>query len=218
VARDWKQLYQLQDWVLARLRLVAHGLYLSGGTALARGYCQHRYSEDLDFFTNDAPEFGLWRDRCLEALRRAAEPSGLRLEIILREERFGRAVLHGEVPLKLEFINDVPSRVGTPWEHPELGRLDTKENIFANKISALLDREEPKDVADIYWLCCREGLDVMEAIEHADGKAAGVFPPLVAERLSKALRAGVPKTFWIQEPESRRFASELQQVIQRILE
>ncbi len=218
MTRDWNQLYQLQDWALARIREGAHGFHLSGGTALARGYCQHRYSEDLDFFTNDAPEFGLWRDRCLEALRRKAEQSGLRLEIILREERFGRAVLHGDVPLKLEFINDVPSRVGTPWQHPTLGLLDTKENIFANKISALLDREEPKDVADIYWLCCREGLDVTEAIEHAGGKAAGVFPPMVAERLSMALRAGMPKTFWIQEPESGRFASELQQVIQRILD
>lgn len=217
MARDWPQLYQLQDWVLARMRPIVHGFHLSGGTALARGYCQHRYSEDLDFFTNDAAEFGLWRDRCLEVLRREAEASGRRLEIILREERFGRAVLQGEVPLKLEFINDVPSRVGTPWQHPTLGLLDTKENIFANKISALLDREEPKDVADIYWLCCREGMDVMEAIEHAGGKAAGVFPPLVAERLTVAARAGVPNVFWVQELESGRFTSELQQMIDLIL-
>jgi hypothetical protein len=204
--------------VLARLREVAHGFYLSGGTGLARGYCGHRYSEDLDFFTNDAPEFGLWRDRCLEALRTEAGSAGLRLEIILREERFGRAVLHGAVPLKLEFINDVPFRIGTPWNHPELGLLDTKENIFANKISALLDRDEPKDVADIYWLCCREGLDVSGAIENAGGKAAGIFPPLVAERLTAALRLGMPQVFWIQPPEPQRFATELQQVIQRILE
>jgi hypothetical protein len=217
MVRNWNQLYQLQDWALARMRLVAHGFYLTGGTALARGYCQHRYSEDLDFFTNDAPEFGLWRDRCLEALRREAEQSGLRLEIILREERFGRAVLHGALPLKLEFINDVPSRVGEPWKHPVLGLLDTKENIFANKISALLDREEPKDVADIYWLCCREGLDVLDAIEQAGGKAAGVFPPLVAERLTAVLREGVPQVFWVQEPVLGRFTSELQRVINRIL-
>lgn len=217
MGRDWNQLYRLQDWTLDRMREVQHGFYLTGGTALARGYCQHRYSEDLDFFTNDAVEFGLWRDRCLEALRRAAEPAGLRLEIILREERFGRAVLHGDAPLKLEFINDVPSRVGTPWQHPALGWLDTKENIFANKISALLDREEPKDVADIYWLCCREGLDVTEAIEQAGGKAAGVFPPLVAERLSAALRGGVPKVFWVEPPETSRFTRELQQVVDRIL-
>ena len=50
--------------------------------------------------------------------------------------------------------------------HPVLGRLDTKENILANKISAVVSREEPKDLADIYWLCCREGMDLMAAIEH----------------------------------------------------
>lgn len=218
MARDWQQLYALQDRVLAWMGSVTHGFYLSGGTALARGYCHHRYSEDLDFFANDAPEFSLWRDRCLEALRHQAETSGHRLEIILREERFGRAVLHGDVPLKLEFINDVPFRVGTPWKHPQLGQLDSRENIFANKISALLDRDEPKDVADIYWLCCREGLDVTQAIEQAGGKAAGVFPPLVAERLTTALSAGVPKVFWMQPPDPGRFARELESAIQRILE
>ena len=69
--RDWDRLYQLQDWVLARLAAVAHEFYLSGGTALSRGYYAHRYSDDLDFFVNDAPEFPLWRDRCLDALGRA---------------------------------------------------------------------------------------------------------------------------------------------------
>lgn len=218
MARDWDQLYPLQDRVLAQMQTVAHGFYLSGGTALARGYCQHRYSEDLDFFTNDAPEFALWRDRCLEVLRGEAEKTGHRFEIILREDRFGRAVLYGEVPLKIEFINDVPFRVGQPQVHSVLGPLDTKENIFANKISALLDRDEPKDVADIYWLCCRENLDITNAIEHAGGKASGVFPPLVAERLSLALQAGVPKVFWIEKPEPGRFTKELEQAIQRILE
>jgi len=39
-------------------------------------------------------------------------------------------------------------------EHPVLGRLDSAENILANKISALIDRDEPKDLADIWGFCC----------------------------------------------------------------
>lgn len=66
--RSWTELYQLQDRALARIRGVDHGFYLTGGTALGRGYCRHRYSEDLDFFANDAVEFELWRDRCLAAI------------------------------------------------------------------------------------------------------------------------------------------------------
>lgn len=188
-------MYALQDRVLSCLKPVEQNFYLTGGTALARGYLNHRYSEDLDFFVNDAPEFELWRDRCFDALGKEAKRSSLRLEIILRETRFGRAVLHGAVPLKLEFINDVPFRVGQPWDHPTLGRLDTKENILANKISALVDREEPKDLADIYWLCCREGMDLMAAIENASSKAAGVFPPLVTQALAEGIHRGLPKVF-----------------------
>lgn len=32
---------------------LADNFYLTGGTALAAFYLQHRYSEDLDFFTAD---------------------------------------------------------------------------------------------------------------------------------------------------------------------
>lgn len=211
--RDWPALYALQDWVLACLKPGQHGFYLSGGTALAGGYYGHRYSEDLDFFVNDASEFELWRDRCLDLLQRAGAAQGWRLEILLREARFGRAVLHGALPLKLEFINDVPFRVGQPWEHPELGRLDTKENILANKVSALVDREEPKDLADLYWLCCRDGLDLLPALEHASGKTAGLFPPMLAKALQTTLDQGLPRIWWQTEPDM----DELKRGIERLV-
>ncbi len=216
--RDWQQLYQSQDWVLAHLKPVAHGFYLSGGTALSRGYYAHRYSEDLDFFVNDSAEFPLWRDRCLETLERASEDQDLRLEIVLREERFGRAFLHGAVSLKLEFINDVPFRVGQPWEHPLLGSLDTKENILANKISALVDRQEPKDLADIFWLCCRDRLDLDAALANAEGKAAGIFPPLVARALAEGLRLGVPNVEWQQRPAEAEYRNGIEALINSLVD
>lgn len=194
--------------MLASLRDAEHGFHLSGGTALARGYYQHRYSEYLDFFVNDRPEFELWRDRCLETVRRHL-PAGQSLEILLRETRFGRAVVHGPVDLKLEFINDVPSRVGEPFVHPQLGRLETKENILANKISALVDRGAPKDAADIFWLCCRDNLDIRTALEHATGKAAGLFPPLVAKCLGEIAARGLPSVWWITPPPPHEFREGL---------
>jgi len=208
VQPDWAQLYLLQDDMLACLRTVEQGFHLSGGTALARGYYQHRYSEDLDFFVNDRPEFELWRDRCLEAVRRNL-PAGQSLEILLREARFGRAVAHGPVDLKLEFINDVPSRAGEPWMHPQLGWLDTKENILANKISALVDRGSPKDAADIFWLCCRDKLDIRQALEQATGKAAGLFPPLVAKCLKASAARGLPPVWWVTPPSTHEFREGL---------
>jgi hypothetical protein len=216
VQPDWTQLYRLQDGVLACLNAIEHGFYLSGGTALARGYFAHRYSEDLDFFVNDCPEFELWRDRCLDAIR-GHLPAGQSLEILLREARFGRAVVHGPVDLKVEFINDVPSRVGAPWLHPQLGPLDTKENILANKISALVDRGAPKDAADIFWLCCRDSLDIRQALEHATGKAAGLFPPLVAKCLSDTAARGLPPVWWVTPPLVHEFREGLLRLSEALL-
>jgi hypothetical protein len=217
MANDWNQLYAVQDWTLARLRKVQQGFHLSGGTALSRGYYGHRYSEDLDFFVNDSPDFQLWRDRCLDVLRQDGEKENLRLEVVLREERFGRAFLHGAAPLKLEFINDVPFRVGQPWNHPELGALDTRENILANKISALVDRQEPKDLADLFWLCCRDTLNLLAAIENAQGKAAGIFPPLVARALAEGLQRGVPRVHWRQPPGEAEFRKGIENLIDSIV-
>jgi hypothetical protein len=218
MSNHWEQLYRLQDWALARLKTVQHGFYLTGGTALSRGYYSHRYSDDLDFFANDSNDFQLWRDRCLHALQGDAPAEAQQLEVVLREERFGRAFLRGAVALKLEFINDVPFRVGQPWSHPILGPLDTKENILANKISALVDRQEPKDLADIYWLCCRDTLDLLAAIENAEGKAAGIFPPLVARSLAEALQLGLPSVPWVQPPTWNDFRIGIEGLISTIVQ
>lgn len=50
-------LYPLQDKVLGIIGKLPVDFYLTGGTALSRAYLQHRYSDDLDFFVNNAPDF-----------------------------------------------------------------------------------------------------------------------------------------------------------------
>ena len=77
-SNDGEQLYLLLDWVITQTRQVTHKFYLTGGTALSRGYYEHRYSEDLDFCLNDAPDFQLSRDRCFLALLSRPTRSGRR--------------------------------------------------------------------------------------------------------------------------------------------
>ena len=179
-------LYPFQDQVLELITRLDTGFHLTGGTAASRGYLQHRLSDDLDLFVNDDYRFGLWAERIVQML---AQHVGWRTEISLRQERFLRLTLTSEAALlKVELVNDVPSRVGEPWLHPTLGRLDTAENILANKVSALIDREEPKDLADIWGFCCRKGLALNEAITGAQGKAAGIFPADLARLLCTATR------------------------------
>ncbi len=179
-----KVLYPLQDEVLAIAARLDTPLHLTGGTALGRVYLHHRYSEDLDFFVNDDDGFQVWVDRLLEASRGDARWA---VRVQRREPRFVRALLvRDEVPLKLEFVNDVRGRVGVPVRRPGFGLVDTPENILANKVTALLDRAEPKDLADVWALCRRGGLSLSDALAGAATKAAGVFAADVARVLLEA--------------------------------
>lgn len=199
--------YPLQDRVLRVIRSVDSGFYLTGGTAASRGYLNHRYSDDLDFFVNDDERFHLWLERMIIALSHQQQ---WLCQVLLKEERFARLnLVAGDMALKLEWVNDVPARVGDIVDHPALGRLDSPENILANKITALLDREEPKDLVDIWGFCCRMNLSIKEAIENADSKAAGIFPADIARLLCSATPEDWSAIRWVDAPPVEQFLSQL---------
>ena len=51
------KLYPTQNEVLKTLKSLELPFYLTGGTALSRGYFNHRYSDDLDLFVNADKNF-----------------------------------------------------------------------------------------------------------------------------------------------------------------
>jgi len=208
-------LYPFQDRVIKVLNQADTDFYLTGGTASSRGYLQHRFSDDLDFFVNDDHRFGLWVERIIQAL---AQPKDWSCKILMKEERFARLNLIGkDVLLKLEFVNDVPARVGQVVSHPILGRMDTAENILANKVTAILDREEPKDFADIWGLCAQKGLSLKEAINGAQGKAIGIFPADLARVLCSVEQADWHAVRWINAPPVDLYISQLNQLGEELL-
>lgn len=81
-------------------------------------------------------------------------------------------------------VNDVPSHIGTLVNHPVLGVIDSKENIIANKLTAIVDRTLPKDMVDIHFLL-NDGLSIKEALTDAESKAAGISPLLIAKIFSE---------------------------------
>ncbi len=84
------RLYPLQDEVLRLINAEDAEFYLTGGTAASRGYLHHRFSDDLDLFTNDADEFSIWSDRVIQALLRSDK---WHLTVEQRDRRFVRCVL-----------------------------------------------------------------------------------------------------------------------------
>ena len=54
---DYIRLYRLQDEILPIIFQADTEFYLTGGTCLHRFYCEKRYSDDLDLFTNFSNTF-----------------------------------------------------------------------------------------------------------------------------------------------------------------
>jgi len=172
-----KILYPLQDMVIPVFSDTP--FYLTGGTALSRGYYNHRYSDDLDYFVNYRPDFMKLSDIQTDKIRKIFND----IKIAVKDKYFYRVFVAGE-KLKIEMINDVPSHAGTLMNHPELGLIDSKENILANKLTAVVDRALPKDIVDIYFLL-KDALDLKKALTDAESKAAGIAPLLIAKILAE---------------------------------
>ncbi len=212
-AFHFEVLYPFQDRVIKVINQADTDFYLTGGTAASRGYLQHRFSDDLDYFVNDDQRFGLWVERIIQALNR-----DFQCDVLMKEERFARLnLVQKDFPLKIEMVNDVPARVGEVQKHPVLGRLDTAENILANKVTALLDREEPKDFADVWGFCCQKNLSLPSAITGAQGKAAGIFPADLGRVLCSVQKEDWETVRWIQAPPVEIFISQLNQLGESLL-
>ena len=72
--------------------------------------------------------------------------------------------------LKIEFVNDVSYYAGNPVNY-KFGKIDTPLNILSNKLTALVGRDEPKDIFDIIHLSMHYSFNWLNIFEHAKQKA-----------------------------------------------
>ncbi|MBX2895261.1 MAG: hypothetical protein KF763_07455 [Cyclobacteriaceae bacterium] len=160
-----ERLYPLQDRVLKEIEKSGTFLYLTGETVVSRVYLNHRYSDDLDLFSNQHPNFEKEIDRLTQHLKKSFE-----VDLQVKEESYGRAFIkEKDVLLKIDYVNDVGSRVGEITESAIFERTDNWRNILSNKITAL-SREEGKDAADIILMCQNYSFKWREIIDEAKGK------------------------------------------------
>jgi hypothetical protein len=201
------QLYPLQDRALQVIASTDTGFYLTGGTAVSRLYLEHRFSDDLDLFVNYDKRFRVWSSAIIQACQ--ANPIW-QVAVTKNEDYFARIILTQDgVALKVELVNDVPAHVGEFRIHPVLGRVDSPENILANKITALVDRNEARDLADVWGLCTKLGLSIKEAITGAQSKAIGVYPADIARRLCTVTERDWRQVLWIDPPPFEQYRNEL---------
>ena len=170
--RFYSKLYAVQDKVLKLVQDENADFYLTGGTALSRGYLNHRYSDDLDFFMNQAPDFKLQVERVVGAFRQA----GLELYTGTVSESFVRMTVRiNQISIKVDFVNDVEYHYGEFKTADFFHKIDSWRNILSNKLCAI-SRLEPKDVADILFTSKNFQFYWPEIIEEAKEKDLWVDP------------------------------------------
>ena len=142
---DYKSLYSLQDQVMMLIFETENIFYLTGGTCLGRFYKAMRYSDDLDFFTNQSPRYNFAVRNIKNKLK-----DSFKVSAEVESKDFNRFRINDL--LQIDFINDIAFRYGDIIVTNEGFLIDNVFNILSNKLTAVIGRDDPKDIFDIYLI------------------------------------------------------------------
>lgn len=148
--------------------------YLTGGTPLAAFYLHHRYSEDLDFFSEQEvdPTF-------LNVFFNDAKPvlgfTSIDFQSSLNRNLFFLQFESGI--LKMEF---------TYFPFPRIERADKEYgievdsvlDIAVNKLFTIYQRTKARDYIDLYLICQKDGFVISDLIMKAKAKFDWHIDPL----------------------------------------
>jgi len=143
---DYKELYRVQDKILDIIFSEESIFYLTGGTCINRFYSEKRYSDDLDFFTSDN---NLFRDN-IRMMYNIFGENKISIEQVADSKDFVRIIV--DDILKVDFVNDRTFYYGKTLQSEKGHILDNAMNMLANKLSAVIGRDEPKDIFDLFLL------------------------------------------------------------------
>lgn len=142
---DYVKLYSLQDKVLDIIFNIGSIFYLTGGTCLSRFYQEKRYSDDLDLFTHINNDFS----REIKEIRNALDK-----KFKITNEVSSKDFIRFKIDdiLQVDFINDRVMRYEKTIHLDNGYIIDNCKNILSNKITAIMGRDNPKDIFDIYLI------------------------------------------------------------------
>jgi len=150
---------------------LGESFFLTGGTALSAFYLFHRYSEDLDFFTDKEGEI----NKVVPTVKTIAQKLKSDLNVTKEFSSFAEIFLKSEhETIKLHFAQDTPYRLQKVIKNEKYSILiDNQLDIACNKLSALFDRYAEKDFVDIYFLS-KEFMPFEEIYKYAREKYIGM--------------------------------------------
>lgn len=164
-------------------KLIHDNFYFSGGTALAEFYLQHRYSKDLDFFTDEEfsyrPILAMLKPKMdklgVESFE-TRSAGGTKLFFLKKAD---------QTKLKVEFTYFPFKRLKKGKEFKGVA-VDSLFDITVNKLNAILSRRHARDYIDFYFILKDETFSWEEIINGVKKKFSWQIDPLnLAARLSQ---------------------------------
>ncbi|HNB51677.1 MAG TPA: nucleotidyl transferase AbiEii/AbiGii toxin family protein [Anaerolineales bacterium] len=135
--------------------------FLAGGTALAEFYLGHRLSYDLDMFTSE-------RDLILpfsHQLESACQVQGIEVKVVRRFATFVELLIQrSDETLRVDLGLDSPYHVISPVVSEYGVRVNSFEDMKADKLLAYFGRSEPRDAIDVFFLLQKEPLETLIAV------------------------------------------------------
>lgn len=176
--------------LLSKEKLITESFYLSGGTALAEFYLQHRLSEDLDFFSEE--EFDpVFITSTFKKLQDKAH-----IVKINYEQSFNRNLFFIEIKndtIKIEFTYFPFTRIESKKQFGNL-YIDSLIDIAVNKIFTIYQKPRSRDFIDLYCILTQEKTwKVDELIQKAQVKFDNYINPL--QLSSQFVKAPVLKDY-----------------------
>lgn len=154
---------------------VVRNFYLTGGTALAAFYLHHRYSEDLDFFSEKEVD-PLALDVFFKELRAPLDIAKIDFQQSYNRNLFFLEYGEGEI-LKTEFTF-------FPFPRIEKGRselgvdIDSLLDIAVNKLFTIYQRTKARDYIDLYCIYQKTGFSIADLTAKARIKFDWRIDPL----------------------------------------
>ena len=149
--------------IISQSKDICQNFYLTGGTALAEFYLQHRLSEDLDFFSESEIDPQI----IFSFLKSIKEKAGF--EKIDAQQSFNRNLFFLHFPdeiIKTEFTY-------FPFPGIEKGllkgdlRIDSLLDIAVNKVFTIYQKPRARDYIDLYFITQKMGWDMDSLLKKA---------------------------------------------------
>lgn len=208
------ELYPIQNEVLKNLKSLNLPFYLTGGTAVSRGYFHHRYSDDLDLFANNTSNFLDKVDKAISSLSNA----GLKIEVsTTASENFSQIYINKDSSklkrngLKIDFVNDIDLHFGELSSTDVYYKTDSIRNILSNKYTALY-RLSVKDVADICEISKHFPFSWKQIVDEANEKEAGIDLKEVVEIFKSYSAKTIESVKWSKPFNPELFCRDIEKI------